>query len=139
MAMTQRQAEFILELYQAHSRNMRALMVRNFGDPTLAEDLVAAAFVTAMEKVEQLMAHPDPEGWLFRTVLFKGRHEQRRLEREARSVPLEDALYAASTAPAQAAGLTNIGSIALGKAADLVVLDKELQIKAVFVDGKRMK
>ena len=54
-------------------------------------------------------------------------------------VPLEDALYAASTAPAQAAGLTNIGSIALGKAADLVVLDKELQIKAVFVDGKRMK
>ena len=92
MAMTQRQAEFILELYQAHSRNMRALMVRNFGNPTLAEDLVAAAFVTAMEKVEQLMAHPDPEGWLFRTVLFKGRHEQRRLEREACSVPLEDAL-----------------------------------------------
>ena len=110
--MTRHEAEFILELYQAHSRNMRALMVRNFGNPTLAEDLVAAAFVTAMEKVEQLMAHPDPEGWLFRTVLFKGRHEQRRLEREACSVPLEDAL---PPAPVDDRGLSELLPAALSQ------------------------
>jgi N-acetylglucosamine-6-phosphate deacetylase len=50
---------------------------------------------------------------------------------------LEDAVYAGSTAPALAAGLTDVGSIAVGKAADLVVLDPSLALKAVFVDGQR--
>lgn len=54
-------------------------------------------------------------------------------------LPLEDALYAVSTAPAKAVGLTDTGSIAVGKAADLVVLDQDLNLKAVFVDGKRVK
>ena len=50
-------------------------------------------------------------------------------------LPLEAAVYAASTAPAQAARL-DAGVIALGKAADLLVLDKDLELKAVFVDGR---
>ena len=54
-------------------------------------------------------------------------------------LPLEDAVYAATTAPAQAVGLTDTGSISVGKAADLLVLDKELNLKAVFVDGRRVK
>ena len=54
-------------------------------------------------------------------------------------IPLENAVYAATTAPAQAVGLTNTGSIAPGKAADLLVLDKDLNLKAVFVDGRRVK
>ena len=52
---------------------------------------------------------------------------------------LEDAVYAATTAPAKAVGLTDTGVIAAGKAADLVVLDKDLNLKAVFVDGKQVK
>ncbi|MDE7261116.1 MAG: N-acetylglucosamine-6-phosphate deacetylase, partial [Oscillospiraceae bacterium] len=51
-------------------------------------------------------------------------------------LPLEAAVYAASTAPAQAAGL-EVGVIAQGRPADLLVLDKNLELKAVFVDGKR--
>ena len=51
-------------------------------------------------------------------------------------LPLEAAVYAASTAPAQAARL-DAGVIAQGKPADLVLLDKDLELKAVFVDGKR--
>ena len=50
---------------------------------------------------------------------------------------LPEAVYAASTAPALAVGLNDVGSIALGKAADLVVLDQDLALKAVFVDGRR--
>ena len=50
---------------------------------------------------------------------------------------LPEAVYAASTAPALAVGLTDVGAIALGKAADLVVLDRDLALKAVFVDGRR--
>ena len=54
-------------------------------------------------------------------------------------LPLSDALYAASTAPALAAGLTDRGLIAPGKCADLLVLDENLQLRAVFVDGQRIR
>ena len=50
---------------------------------------------------------------------------------------LEDAVYAASTAPAQAVGL-DAGVIAQGRCADLLVLDESLALKAVFVDGQRL-
>jgi N-acetylglucosamine-6-phosphate deacetylase len=53
-------------------------------------------------------------------------------------LPLTDAVYNASTAPAQAVGLTDTGSIEVGKCADLVVLDKDLNLVAVFVDGEKM-
>ena len=42
------------------------------------------------------------------------------------------------TAPAQAAKLQGIGSIEAGNLADLVVLDQELNIKAVFIDGQKI-
>ena len=51
-------------------------------------------------------------------------------------IPLADALYAASTAPADAVNLRDRGRIAVGQCADLLVLDKELRLKAVFIDGK---
>ena len=51
-------------------------------------------------------------------------------------LPLAAAVYAASTAPAQAARL-EAGVIALGRPADLVVLDGALGLQAVFVDGQR--
>ncbi len=50
---------------------------------------------------------------------------------------LEAAVYAASTAPAQAVGL-DAGVIAQGRCADLLVLDESLALKAVFVDGQRL-
>ena len=50
---------------------------------------------------------------------------------------LEAAVYAASTAPAQAVGL-DVGVLEVGRPADLVVLDKALDLKAVFVDGNRI-
>ena len=53
-------------------------------------------------------------------------------------LPLAGAVYAASTAPALAAGL-DAGVIAQGRAADLLVLDEDLALKAVFVDGQRFE
>ena len=52
-------------------------------------------------------------------------------------LPLTDAVYAASTAPALAAGLSDVGSLQVGKCADLVVLDSQLNLEAVFVDGRK--
>lgn len=53
-------------------------------------------------------------------------------------LPLTDAVYAASTAPADAVGLTDIGRIQAGACADLVVLDKDLNLVAVYVDGEKV-
>lgn len=53
-------------------------------------------------------------------------------------LPLADAVYAATTAPANAARLHDIGSLCVGKCADLLILDHDLALKAVFVDGTRV-
>ena len=52
-------------------------------------------------------------------------------------VPLENAVYAATTAPALTAGL-DAGKIEVGAPADLVVLDEKLNLKAVFIDGEKV-
>jgi len=51
---------------------------------------------------------------------------------------LPDAVYAATTAPARAARLGDIGELAVGKKADFLLLDRELRLKAVFIDGKQL-
>lgn len=87
--MTQQEATFILSLYETYSKGMRAQMLRSFGDPDLADDLVIATFLTAMVKVKELMAHPDPERWLYRTLLYKGKHELRRFARHMENYSTE--------------------------------------------------
>lgn len=53
-------------------------------------------------------------------------------------IPLEDALFAMTAAPARAAGLdAHIGSIAPGMQADLLLLEPDLSLSAVYVDGRR--
>ena len=54
----------------------------------------------------------------------------------ALGVSLEDALSAASSVPARALGLTDVGRLDVGLPADVVVLDDGLEIGRVFVGGK---
>jgi len=50
---------------------------------------------------------------------------------------LESAVYAMTEAPAKAIGeFDSIGSLEIGKAADMVLLDEALEIKAVIIDGE---
>jgi N-acetylglucosamine-6-phosphate deacetylase len=52
--------------------------------------------------------------------------------------PLYEAVRMASLTPARIAGWEHeIGSIAPGKRADLVVLDRELEVRQVYLDGER--
>lgn len=52
---------------------------------------------------------------------------------------LEDAVYAASTAPAKAIRMENtIGRIAEGNNADFVMLDQDLNVLAVYIGGKQV-
>ena len=50
-------------------------------------------------------------------------------------VPLERAIAAATSVPARAARLADCGELAPGKRADVVVLDADLNVKAVFFRG----
>jgi N-acetylglucosamine-6-phosphate deacetylase len=54
----------------------------------------------------------------------------------ALGVSLEDSLGAASTVPARALGLTDVGRLDVGHPADVVVLDDGLEIESVFVGGE---
>ncbi|MDO4265881.1 MAG: N-acetylglucosamine-6-phosphate deacetylase [Eubacteriales bacterium] len=55
-------------------------------------------------------------------------------------IPLEEAIICSSANPAKAIGIYDkYGSIAPGKMADLVLLDQELNVKAVYVGGKLQK
>jgi N-acetylglucosamine-6-phosphate deacetylase len=52
-------------------------------------------------------------------------------------VSVVDAAYVCATTPSRQLGLTRTGEIAVGMAADLAVLTKDLQVAATFVDGRR--
>ncbi|MBQ7793251.1 MAG: N-acetylglucosamine-6-phosphate deacetylase [Clostridia bacterium] len=55
-------------------------------------------------------------------------------------IPLEDAVRAASLNPAKAAGIDGIcGSIAVGRAADFLLVDNDLNLKSVYINGKEVK
>ena len=55
-------------------------------------------------------------------------------------VPLEAAVTAATLTPAKAIRQEHrIGSLAPGKAADFVLLDRELTVRAVYIDGKPIR
>lgn len=52
-------------------------------------------------------------------------------------IPLEDAIYAMTEAPAKAINsYDEIGSLDVGKCADMLLLDDDLNIKATFIDGE---
>jgi len=60
--------------------------------------------------------------------------------RRLTDLPLVEVIRMASLTPARIAGADReIGSIAVGKRADLVVLDRELDVMCVYVDGKRVE
>lgn len=50
-------------------------------------------------------------------------------------LPLEDAIYAVTQAPAQAVRLTDAGTLEVGKRADLLVLDEAINLEQVYIDG----
>lgn len=51
---------------------------------------------------------------------------------------LEDAIYAVTAAPAKPARLHNIGTIEVGKQADLLLLTQNLELDSVYIDGQKV-
>ena len=53
----------------------------------------------------------------------------------ALGAPFVDAVAAATSVPARAAGRRDVGTLRVGGAADIVVLDDNLEVRSVFVGG----
>lgn len=53
-------------------------------------------------------------------------------------ISLENAVYAVTEAPANVIGNKNIGKIKKGLAADMVLLDNDLNIKSIYIDGREI-
>ena len=54
-------------------------------------------------------------------------------------VPIEHAIQMSSTNPARIYGLSKMGMLIPGNIADILVLDKNLQMKALFIDGNLIR
>lgn len=54
------------------------------------------------------------------------------------NVPLVDAVKMASETPAKILGIKNIGKIAAGYMADIVIFDREINVCKTIIDGKEM-
>jgi N-acetylglucosamine-6-phosphate deacetylase len=60
--------------------------------------------------------------------------------REATNAPIHEVVRMASLTPARIAGVDlDVGSIAVDKKADLLVADRDLNIRAVYIDGREIK
>ena len=53
-------------------------------------------------------------------------------------IPIEDAVRAATYNPAKAVGIDGeVGVIKVGRAADFILADSQLNIKAVYINGRK--
>lgn len=56
----------------------------------------------------------------------------------AAGVPIEEAVLAATATPARAIGHPEFGNLAVGSSADAVLLDQDLKVQAVWLEGRRL-
>ena len=55
-------------------------------------------------------------------------------------LPLEDALFSATRTPARVIRMEDrIGSLSVGKYADVLILDRDLNLEAVYIGGKKFE
>lgn len=80
MAREEKAAEqFFEELCAAHYENVLRYLFRTLRDESAARDTAQEVFLTACGKRRELMAHPNPGGWLFLTA----RNLAKKAKREA--------------------------------------------------------
>lgn len=79
---------FIPSLYEAQCEKMLKFAYRMVGSIETAQDLVHETFLLALFSQDKLADHPNPEGWLMKTLRNLTLNERRRIENHS-TVPLE--------------------------------------------------
>lgn len=78
-------------LYRDHAAELTAALALSLDDRDAAADVAHEVFVQAMLREDQLRAHPDPRGWLFRTGYNLARNRLALLLRRRSAVAREHA------------------------------------------------
>ena len=82
--------QWFTALYERNALNMVRYAAYQLRSPALAEELVSEAFVRLLQHQEELQTHPNPAGWLWKTLQHLILTEVK-LAKYHREVPLEDA------------------------------------------------
>ena len=80
------QQPFIEELYRRLFPNMFRYAKLHLENPLLAEELVQDSFHEAVRKVDVLIHHPNPQGWLMLTLQNKIQNCKRDLARQKEQI-----------------------------------------------------
>lgn len=88
--MKRSQANWLHSLYMTHAETLYRVARYRLGDPDRAKDLVHSVFLAAAEKVSLLQTHENPWAWLLRALNYELSHEFARLEKERKTLPLEE-------------------------------------------------
>lgn len=80
--------EFLTYLYKNQYEKMLKFSYRMVGTTETAQDLVQETFLLALFNKDKLASHPNPEGWLMKTLRNLTLNEQRRITAHE-TVPLD--------------------------------------------------
>lgn len=86
--MMNRSNTFLQRLYESQHERLFKVAYHMVGSTELAQDLVQDVFLYALFRIDELRAHPSPEGWLMLTLRNFVQNERRRIKNHP-TVPLE--------------------------------------------------
>lgn len=85
------QDEWLTALFDAHAPFLLRVAERMTAPGVSVDDLVQETFLRAVKRADELRVHPEPRGWLYRTLSHIVLHEKRAFVRHARrKAALED-------------------------------------------------
>lgn len=102
------QAKWLHNLYITYAETLYRVACFRLGDPDRAKDVVHGVFLAAAEKISLLQRHENPRAWLLRALNYEISHEFARLEKERRSLPLEDSAKGIPAGQPPSLGLAEI-------------------------------
>lgn len=79
---------FLQSLYEKQYEKMMRFSYRMVGTVEGAQDLVQETFLIALYNQDKLFGHPNPEGWLMKTLRNRILNEQRRVQNHM-EIPLD--------------------------------------------------
>ena len=66
--------DWVRQLYLTHAPDLYRAARYRLQDPELAYDLTQEVFLTLLDKQAQVKHHPNPAGWLWKTLQYKLGH-----------------------------------------------------------------
>lgn len=101
--------DWVRALYETHAPDLYRAAKYRLQDPDLAWDLTQEVFLVLLAKADQLHPHPNPAGWLWRTLRHKvGRELARRTVRARHEAAEEDLSRLAGPAETQGTKLDDL-------------------------------